>query len=44
MKDLEPENLIQKIKEIHTGQYLFDSLNISNANTNHSFTGDFINN
>jgi len=43
MKDVEPENLIQTIKEIHTGQYLFESLNISDANSNHSFKDDFIN-
>jgi DNA-binding NarL/FixJ family response regulator len=43
MKDVEPENLIQAIKEIHSGHYFFDYLSISKPYINHSFKDDFIN-
>ena len=43
MKDVEPNNLIQTIKDVYLSQYKFDFLSISKANINYAFKDDFIN-
>ena len=43
MKDVEPDSLIQTIKDVYLSQYQFDLLSISKANINYSFKDDFIN-
>lgn len=43
MKDIEPEDLIHVIKEVHKGQYQFDHLSIGRTNIEHSFKDDFVN-
>lgn len=43
MKDVEPDGLIQTIKEVYNGTYQFDESSVSKANINYSFKDDFIN-
>lgn len=43
MKDVEPDSLIQTIKEVNSGEYQFDVSSISKANVNYLFKDDFIN-
>ena len=43
MKDVEPDSLIQTIKDVYLSQYKFDLLSLLKANINYSFKDDFIN-
>lgn len=43
MKDVEPDSLIQTIKEVYNGDYQFNALSIIKAQINYSFKDDFIN-
>ena len=43
MKDVEPDSLIQIIKDVYLSQYKFDFLSLLKANINYSFKDDFIN-
>ena len=43
LKDVEPDSLIQTIKDVYLSQYKFDLLSLLKVNVNYSFKDDFIN-